>query len=386
MSEKIYAWLLRLYPSHFRKDYGGEALQLLRDRARNEKGFLPTIWLWLDLLADLVVSLPREYHYVQRAAIVAAAQPGSDNVPSFHVLKGESPRFAALLLGGVLSLVTLGALPIGISYFGNHLGFGSIFYGQPAITATGRSGGDTPLGDFESDLLPQQRSNSAAQLLEPSSSLNAGMIGAIKQNLKLDRAARRRVIAKIIEYLNRYYIDPDVAEKIADALQTHEKNGEYDAVTNGAAFADLLTRQMRDVSRDGQLIVIYSQITALDPPPRPTPEETAQYRREMEANNCTFETVRILPHNIGYLKLNSFPDASICRRTATAAMASLNDADAIIFDLRDNPGGYANMVALLATYLFDQPTHLNDFYNRGANSTEQSWTLPPVAGNRLTDE
>ena len=45
MSEKIYAWLLRLYPSHFRKDYGGEALQLLRDRARNEKGFLPTIWL-----------------------------------------------------------------------------------------------------------------------------------------------------------------------------------------------------------------------------------------------------------------------------------------------------------------------------------------------------
>ena len=67
-------------------------------------------------------------------------------------------------------------------------------------------------------------------------------------------------------------------------------------------------------------------------------------------------------------------------------MTSLNHADALIFDVRDNPGGYANMVALIATYLFDHPTHLNDFYDRGENSTEQSWTLPPVPGNRLADK
>jgi C-terminal processing protease CtpA/Prc len=54
--------------------------------------------------------------------------------------------------------------------------------------------------------------------------------------------------------------------------------------------------------------------------------------------------------------------------------------------LRDNPGGYANMVALIATYLFDHPTHLNDFYNRSEDSTEQSWTDPPVPGNRLADK
>jgi len=71
---------------------------------------------------------------------------------------------------------------------------------------------------------------------------------------------------------------------------------------------------------------------------------------------------------------------------AAGAMAKLNNTDAIIFDLRDNPGGYANMVALLATYLFDRPTHLNDFYNRGENTTEQSWTLDPVPGNKLADK
>ena len=40
MSEKLYAFLLKLYPDHFRRTYGDEALRLVRDRARDEKGFL----------------------------------------------------------------------------------------------------------------------------------------------------------------------------------------------------------------------------------------------------------------------------------------------------------------------------------------------------------
>ena len=61
-------------------------------------------------------------------------------------------------------------------------------------------------------------------------------------------------------------------------------------------------------------------------------------------------------------------------------------ANAIIFDLRDNHGGDPNMVALIATYLFDHPTHLNDIYNRRENSTHQYWTLSDVPGKRLVDK
>jgi hypothetical protein len=56
MSEKIYAWFLRRYPSRFREEYGDEALQLLRDRARDERGFFRTLRLWLDLLSDLAIA------------------------------------------------------------------------------------------------------------------------------------------------------------------------------------------------------------------------------------------------------------------------------------------------------------------------------------------
>jgi C-terminal processing protease CtpA/Prc len=42
--------------------------------------------------------------------------------------------------------------------------------------------------------------------------------------------------------------------------------------------------------------------------------------------------------------------------------------DAIIFDLRDNGGGDPKMVALISSYLFDQPTHLTDIYDRKEDS------------------
>ena len=84
MSDKVYSWLLRLYPSHFRQAYGEEARQLFRDRARAEKGFLPAVRLWLDLLVDLAISLPREYRYGQPQVQAATRQPVEAS-PSFHV-------------------------------------------------------------------------------------------------------------------------------------------------------------------------------------------------------------------------------------------------------------------------------------------------------------
>ena len=103
MSEKLYALLFRLYPSQFRHAYQEEAIQLFRDRSREERGLLPTLRLWVDLLADLIVSLPREYRRAR--TMVGASSPQSlEGVPSFYLLEDGSPRLGAFLFGGVLSL------------------------------------------------------------------------------------------------------------------------------------------------------------------------------------------------------------------------------------------------------------------------------------------
>ncbi len=107
MSEKIYALLVRLYPSHFREAYGEAALQLFRDRARDEKGFFSRVRLWFDLLTDLAISVPREDHHIHRTLVAASARSRVEGVPSLFVLEDESPRPGALFLGGMLTLLAL---------------------------------------------------------------------------------------------------------------------------------------------------------------------------------------------------------------------------------------------------------------------------------------
>src|SRR5260370_19281796 len=67
-------------------------------------------------------------------------------------------------------------------------------------------------------------------------------------------------------------------------------------------------------------------------------------------------------------------------------MSFLANVDAIIFDLRENGGGAPKMVAMISSYLFDKPTHLNDLYNRKDDFATQYWTLPYVPGTMLADK
>jgi hypothetical protein len=222
-----------------------------------------------------------------------------------------------------------------------------------------------------------------SQVTQPKPHIATSMVArTVNKDTKLDATERHRVISAVIKNLKEHYVDPDLAQKMVDALRAHEKRGDDNAEMDGATFAHLLTGQMRDVSHDMHLEVAYSQERLPDRPLEPTSAELARYRKELEEDNCRFK-VALLPHNIGYLKLNAFPDPSICRTTAVAAMASLNDADAVIFDLQDNRGGEPEMVALIAAYLFDRPEY---WYNPTENTTQNSWTRSPVPGNRLADK
>ena len=44
------------------------------------------------------------------------------------------------------------------------------------------------------------------------------------------------------------------------------------------------------------------------------------------------------------------------------------------------------MVAMISSYLFDKPTHLNELYNRKEDATTQYWTMPYVPGTTLANK
>lgn len=110
MSERLYACLLRLFSSDFQRDYGEEALQLFRDRARDERGFLSGLRLWFDLLGDLAMSLPREYRSVSGAVGASQAQHIGKGTPSFRTLEAEAISSRSLFYGGVASLMIYGSI------------------------------------------------------------------------------------------------------------------------------------------------------------------------------------------------------------------------------------------------------------------------------------
>jgi len=203
-------------------------------------------------------------------------------------------------------------------------------------------------------------------------------------DFKVDAATRARVIDGAIANLNETYVSPEEAKKMADALRARQKKGEYDSITDGDAFAKMLTDNLREVSHDKHLRVDFSPARMPEIPSGPPgPEAVAQYRKEMERMNCGFDKVEILSGNVGYVKFDMFADPDVCGPTAVAAMNFLANVDAIIFDLRDNGGGDPKMVAMVSSYLFSEATHLNDLWERKTDSTHQYWTLPYVPGKRL---
>lgn len=328
MSEQVYALLLRLFPSRFRSVHGDEALQLVRDRAKHE----PPLRLWIDLLIDLVCSAPRLY--LHPAPMAAPA-----TTPAFVTLEGEAPRAQSLFLGVVVSLFLIfAAIPIGRAL--------------PSMPAT------------------HLRLRTAMQVAAPSAP-------------QLTSAGRHRLVEAVAANVRQHYFDKQVAQTTASSLLAHEHAGDYTSVSDGRAFANLLARHLIEASGDVHFTMEYTRNVFPDFSKPPAPEFQARYRTAMEQANCTFEKVEIRPHNVGYLKLNSFPDIAACQSKAESAMAALNHADALIFDLRDNRGGYANMVVFLASYLFDHPEYM---FNPRDPITEQTWTRSPVAGSLLGDK
>jgi uncharacterized protein (TIGR03435 family) len=107
MSEKIYTRLFRLYPSSFRKKYEGEALQLVRDRLRDETGLFKRARLWWDLVADVLAGLPSAYRNSYAVTEAAPLSLNAADIPSFKLLDKEPLERGSILVGGTLSLIAL---------------------------------------------------------------------------------------------------------------------------------------------------------------------------------------------------------------------------------------------------------------------------------------
>jgi hypothetical protein len=209
---------------------------------------------------------------------------------------------------------------------------------------------------------------------------------AAPEPLALDGGMREAIVDSILTALDEVYVFPEVAAQMNELVRRNLADGQYDELTSVSDFAGRLTEDLQSVSHDLHLHVEWS-------PPRPqrqgeelSDEEMDQLRLERSRrNNFGFREVKLMPGNIAYIKLDGFSHTSQAGPTAIAAMNFVGYADAVIFDLRENGGGSPSMIQLLTSYLVKERTHLNSFYVRHSDETNQFWTHEWVPGPSLAE-
>ena len=205
--------------------------------------------------------------------------------------------------------------------------------------------------------------------------------GDVIDDFVLDGAERASVVKEIAVQLRSNYVLPDVAEQMAQAIERKNAEHGYDSVADPDEFADLLEKDLRNVSHDRHVEAQFSSIKyGKGAEKKDDPEVKARTAKWLRSENCGFLRVERLEGNIGYIKFNMFGEPDVCGDTAKAAMALVADTNAIVFDVRDNGGGNPSLLAILASYLFHDRTHLNDIYMRPTKVTKEFWTNPSLPG------
>lgn len=171
MLRVLYACLLRLHPPYFRRRYAEEMLWIF-DQASGTRAVA-------RLMADAALSLARQWtlrpEFLERPIPSEAGGPALDAVPAFHTFGNSAPRAAALVNGGVVSLVVFGAVFLGMAYGWGHPALSELLPGgksarHPRAAATRRPAG--PAADRTGPKIPESRS---AGELKPESAWSSAM-------------------------------------------------------------------------------------------------------------------------------------------------------------------------------------------------------------------
>jgi retinol-binding protein 3 len=210
----------------------------------------------------------------------------------------------------------------------------------------------------------------------------------VSPDLVLDAADRAEVIDALLKKLDQVYVFPDVAKHMGQAIRVRQAKKAYEHITSGRDFAEILTKHLREVCRDGHLEVEYSAASlARDMESKSAPvEEINRFRETGRRRNYEFKKVERLDGGIGLLQLDAFYPGEWIGDTAAAAMSFLANSEAIILDLRRNHGFAPTGGTLICSYFFKEETRLSDQYNRSEDTTRQYWTYSVVPGPNLANK
>ncbi len=187
----------------------------------------------------------------------------------------------------------------------------------------------------------------------------------------LDPATRKAVLEEISGLVEKKYVLADKAPGFAKEFRARAGAGAYDAFTDAKDFAARITTDLVAITHDKHLnfrVVEPSDIKeqAVSPLHHPV-----RYFRLKQKENVGFTRLEFVEPRIGYLELRRFNSFGEAKPMVLAAMKFLENARAIIIDVRENGGGSGDY---LSSYFLPYPTQLTGSFSRERGTTEECWT------------
>jgi retinol-binding protein 3 len=183
--------------------------------------------------------------------------------------------------------------------------------------------------------------------------------------VQLNVTTRAEVAEKFAQTLADDYCHADLGAKMAAAIRAKLNAKAYDAITSPSDFADALERDAHAVVADRHIEVDFNS----------EPLQTPTMDRDLPSIENAIPELRILDGNVGYMVVNGMLPGRAARDAIAAAFAFLHDTDALILDLRGNPGG-TGIADLYMSYLSEGPPHLLETVH---------WRNGPASESRTID-
>jgi retinol-binding protein 3 len=211
--------------------------------------------------------------------------------------------------------------------------------------------------------------------------LTAGFLEATDQLTELQK---QEAVLAIAGAYQTHYVYPVMADRMSAALLGNLTSGAYTPIKTGRDLARQITRELQAICSDRHVVVAYQAERIAREKTLLPHQIAARDQEDSRRRNFGFREVRILDGHVGYLKISSFDGDPQAFETAAGAMSFISSCDAVILDLRFNPGGDPAMVQFLASYFLPvTPILLDQFHYRAKDRIEQLWSLPHVPGKRL---
>ncbi|MFW9991589.1 MAG: S41 family peptidase [Candidatus Odinarchaeota archaeon] len=218
------------------------------------------------------------------------------------------------------------------------------------------------------------------------------MNGNAQQKLEpLTLESKEKYIRKLVELVDKNYVDPEKASKLTAKLEKNLQTGLYSDYNDQMAFFKAIEMHCTDILKDAHFSISHNpELVAeiLKSKEQDTLSTSWTTKANVKNANYGFEKLQRLKGNIGYVDLRTFYPLRLgAGKIIAHALNFFQDTNALILDLRKNTGGDADTIQLLISYFFSEKKgsfKYQSVYWRPTDEYDHFWTLGYVPGKRLS--